>query len=66
MMKSNAWEVVRKDDGSFDIFHAGELLHGSVPDKWLEDQIGRYGFCGQEYKDVRHQLDQFGRAKIIV
>ena len=44
----------------------GELLHGSIPDKWLESQLGRYGFCGQEYKDIRRQLDQFGRANIVV
>jgi hypothetical protein len=63
-MKGNIWEIIRKQDSSFDIFHNGELLHGSIPDRWLESQLGRYGFCGQEYKDIRHELDQFGRARI--
>jgi hypothetical protein len=64
MMKGNVWEIVRKQDGSFDIFHKGELLHDSIPDQWLENQLGRYGFCGQEYKDIRFQLDLFGKARI--
>jgi hypothetical protein len=65
-MKGNVWEIVRKEDGTFDMFREGELLHGSIPDKWLADQLGNYGFCGQEYKDIRLQLDQFGRARIVL
>jgi len=64
MMKGNVWEIIRKQDGSFDIFHKGELLHAAIPDKWLENQLGHYGFCGQEYKVIRFQLDQFGKARI--
>ncbi len=65
-MKSEVWEIVRKEGGTFDMFRAGELLHASIADEWLADQLGRYGFCGQEYTDIRRQLDQFGRAKIVV
>jgi hypothetical protein len=55
-MKGNVWEIVRKEDGTFEMFHKGELLHGSIPDRWLEDQLVRYGFCGEEYRDIRRQL----------
>jgi hypothetical protein len=65
-MKANVWEIVRKEDGSLDIFHREILLHGSVPDKWLEDQLVDHGLCGQEYQDIRRQLDQFGRAQIVL
>ena len=65
-MKGNIWEIVRKEDGTFEMFHNGELLHEAIPDKWLEDQVGRYGFCGEEYRDIRRQLDQFGKAKIVL
>jgi hypothetical protein len=65
-MKSDVWEIFKKDDRTFDMFHKGELLHGSVPDRWLENQLGRYGFCGQEYREIRCQLDQTGRAKIVL
>jgi len=47
-MKSNVWEIVRNEDGTFDMFHKGELLHASIPDKWLAARLGRHGFCGQE------------------
>jgi len=43
-MKGNVWEIVRKEDGTFEMFHKGGLLHGSIPDRWLEDQLVRYGF----------------------
>jgi len=54
-MKRNVWEIVKKEDGTFDMFHKGRLLHNSIPDKWLKAQLGRYGFWGQEYKDIRRQ-----------
>ena len=65
-MKSDVWEIAKKEDGSFNIFRSGELLHGSVPKEWLADQLGQYGFCGQEYADIRSQLDQVGRAEIVL
>jgi hypothetical protein len=43
-MKKNNWEIHKKDDGTFAIFQNRELLHDSVPDKWLEAELGRYGF----------------------
>jgi hypothetical protein len=48
------------------MFHKGRLLHNSIPDKWLEAQSGRYGFCGQEYKDIRAKLDEGGKAEIVL
>jgi len=65
-MKENVWEIVRKEDGTFEMFHKGELLHTSIPDRWLEAQLGRYGFCGEEYRDIRRQLDEFGKAKVVL
>ena len=65
-MKSDVWEIVKNEDGTFDLFRTGELLHGSVPEESLADQLGQYGFCGQEYVDIRHQLDHVGRAKFLL
>jgi hypothetical protein len=65
-MKRDVWEIAKKEDGTFNIFRSGELLHGSVPEEWLADQLGQYGFCGQEYTDIRSQLDQVGGAKITL
>jgi hypothetical protein len=65
-MKRNVWEIVRKEDGTFDMLHKGKLLHASIPGKWLEAQLGRYGFCGEEYKDIRRQFSQCGKAEIVL
>jgi hypothetical protein len=65
-MTTNIWLVVKKDDGSFDIFHRGELLHGSIPDKWLESELARYGFCGPEYQEIRRHLEEQGRAEMVL
>ena len=62
-MKGNVWEIVRKEDGTFEMFHKGGLLHGSIPEKI---RLVRYGFCGEEYRDIRRQLARFGRAKIVL
>jgi hypothetical protein len=65
-MKPNVWEIVKAEDGTFALFHKGGLLHSSVPDRWLEAQLGRYGFCGEEYRGIRRQLDESGKAKIVL
>jgi hypothetical protein len=65
-MKNDVWEIIKKEDGTFDLFRTGKLLHESIPEEWLSDQLGHYGFCGQEYDDIRYQLDLVGRAKIVL
>lgn len=66
MAKPNIWEVVKGDEGTFDILHKGELLRAKIPDKWLEDELERYGFCGEEYLDIRRQLEKSGKAQITL
>jgi hypothetical protein len=65
-MKNDVWEIVKKEDGTFNLFHTGKLLHESIPEESLSDQLGHYGLCGQEYHDIRYQLDLVGRAKIVL
>ena len=57
------WEVIRKDDGTHDILQDGTVVGAGVPDRWLEEQLVRYGFCGQEYADIRDKLNESGKAK---
>ena len=61
----NVYEIVRRQDRSFDIFQNGELADGSVPDEWLEDQLVRYGICGKEYRDMRRDLDELGKVRLV-
>jgi hypothetical protein len=42
----------------------GIVLHRAIPDKWLEDQLARYGLCGQEYRDLREQLKTSQTARL--
>jgi len=60
------WEIVGRPDGTFKLFHNSKLVHGSISDRWLEDELGKYGFCGQEYEDIRRQLSEFGKVKIVL
>jgi len=65
-MKINNWEISKNGDGTFAIYRNSELLHDSIPDKWLEAQLGRYGFCGQEYSEIRLQLELRGKAEVAL
>jgi hypothetical protein len=62
----NVWEIVKGPEGTFEFFRNGQLLHRAIPDQWLENQLGRYGFCGEEYREIRRKLDQSGRARIVL
>jgi hypothetical protein len=61
----NVYEIVRRQDRSFDVFHNGELSDRSIPDEWLEDQLVKYGICGKEYHDMRRDLDELGKVKLV-
>jgi hypothetical protein len=61
----NVYEIIRRQDLSFDIFHNDELADSSVPDGWLEDQMARYGICGKEYHDMRRDLDELGKVRLV-
>ncbi|MFZ0955666.1 MAG: hypothetical protein WAN60_04945 [Candidatus Sulfotelmatobacter sp.] len=65
-MKPNVWQFVRKDEGTFEIFHKGRLLKTAIPEKWLESALAEYGFCGHEYHEIRRQLDLRGRAERVL
>jgi hypothetical protein len=60
----NVYEIVRRQDRSFDIFHNSELEHTSIPDEWLEDELAKHAICGSEYREVRRQLNESGKAKL--
>jgi len=62
--RPNAYEIVRRQDGSFDVFLNGEIKHRSVPERWLEDELAMHGICGREYREAVRQLSDSGRAKL--
>jgi hypothetical protein len=66
LAKPNVWEVARRKEGTFDILHKGKLLRAEISDKWLEDELGRFAFCGEEYRDIRRQLEESDKAQIFI
>ena len=62
-MKPNTWKIVEREHGTFEIFHRGELLKASIPEKWLEAELGKYGFCGQAYFEIYRDLRLHGKAE---
>ena len=61
----NVYEIVRQQDGSFDVFHNGDLTDRSIPEQWLESRLLRYGICREEYRDARSKIDVCGRVRLV-
>ncbi len=56
-------EVVRRDDGTFDLFLNREIDRNRIPEQWLSHEIwARWGFCGEEYKLILRELEEHGRT----
>jgi len=59
-------EVVRMDDGTFDLFMNGKLDRQRIPQDGLNEQLCvRFGFCGEEYDSIVHELAENGRKKLF-
>jgi hypothetical protein len=58
------WQIVQGEKGEFEILKNGETVKSAVPDRWLEDELARYGFCGEEYRGIRDQLAKSGKAVV--
>ena len=66
-MKQNLWEFVRREDGTYAVFHKGQLLRESIPEKWFDRQICTdYGFCGEECAEIHRQINASGKCTLVV
>ena len=61
-----AWEIVRRENGTFDILKTGNLLYGAISDQWLQRQLTPAGFSERDYDNVRRQLEGTGKARLVV
>jgi hypothetical protein len=61
-----AWEIVRREDGRFDILKNGNLLYSAISDQWLHRQLTPAGFSELDYQNVRRQLEESGTARLVV
>ena len=54
------------DDGTFDLFMNGKLDRQRIPQDGLNEQLCvRFGFCGEEYDSIVHELAENGRKKLF-
>jgi len=60
-------EVIRKRDGTFDLFCNNKLDQSGIIEKWLPETLCvSYGFCGQECENIMSQVNESGRTIVIL
>jgi hypothetical protein len=57
-------DAVKKDDGSYDLFENDSPIRTNIPEEWLESEVCRFGFCGEEYRSVMRQVNLHGRIRL--
>ena len=56
--------VVKREDGTFDLFLNRELDQDSIPMDGLENILcRRFGYCQDEFDAILSELNQNGRAE---
>jgi hypothetical protein len=60
-------EVLKNDDGTYEVFSKGELVRSRVQERWLNEELCvGYGFCGDEYDAILRQLNDCGKATVAL
>ena len=58
-------EVVKRDDGTYDLFLNDAPDRSCIPERWLPEELCvRFAFCGEEYNSILHELNLNGRTKL--
>jgi len=59
-------EVVKRQDGRFDLFFNRRLYRGQIhPDGLKQEVCVRFGNCGQEYNSILHEVEETGRNELF-
>lgn len=57
-------EVIKREDGTFDLFLNRRLDGERIHEDWLEDVLCvRFGYCADEFDAILLELNQNGRAE---
>jgi len=60
-------EVVKREDGTFDLFLNRRLFRGKVHEEGLPQELCvRFGYCGEEYDSILRAVDEFGRKELFL
>lgn len=64
-IRNKVLEVVKRDDGTFDLFLNRDLDRSCIPEQWLPEELCvRFGFCGDEYNSILQEVHQNGRSTV--
>ena len=59
-------EVVKRDDGTFDLFLNRRLDRGRISDAGLPQELCvRFGFCGDEYDSILREVNETGKKTLF-
>ena len=64
---STILELVKRDDGTFDLFVSRKLEQGQIAEEWLPEQLcARFGFCCDEYDSIMEEVSRDGKATRVM
>jgi hypothetical protein len=67
LMGQNVWKFLRLEDGTYAVYHRGDRLAEGIHAEWREEQFCvRWGFCGEECREIIRQLDESGECTLIL
>ena len=59
-------EIIRRENGTFDLFLNGRLDRENIPLEWLNEELCvRFGFCGKEYDLIIDELTRNGGKRLV-
>jgi hypothetical protein len=65
-LKDTVLELVKRDDGKFDLFLIHKVDQSDGLESGLPDKLCMcFGFCGEEYDSILQEVDLRGRATIV-
>lgn len=60
-------EVVKRDDGAFDLLENRSLTFTKMSERTLADKLCiTWGYCGKELDDILSEVQQTGRNRILL
>jgi hypothetical protein len=60
-------EVVKRQDGTFDLFLNRKLDRRCIPDSGMSEELClRFGFCGEEYDSFLQEVNRDGKKTVVL
>lgn len=60
-------EVTKGDDGTYEIVFIGEVVGNCIHEEWLNEELcAKRGFCGEELASIKRQIEDSGKAVVIL